>query len=255
MAADGQPPARNGPEPALVAAADVALGVASAVVAVARSGTARMATGGQWVVRLLPTPLVRPLQRRLDSQLASLARRGSRRRVLLADDVERAWKALVPVIVAAVLDELDLTAIVRERVDLDAVAKTLDVDAVAGRLDVNEVAERLDIDRVLDRVDPNTIVERVDFGPIIDRVDVDAVAARVDIDAIVARLDLIALADFVVDGIDLPGIIRESSGSMASEALSGVRLQSLEADEAVSRMIGRWLPRHRAPKDEPERQP
>jgi hypothetical protein len=32
---------------------------------------------------------------------------------------------------------------------------------------------------------------------------------------------------------------------MASEALSGVRLQSLQADEALSRAMGRWLPRRR----------
>jgi hypothetical protein len=219
MAAEGQPPAGGGQEPALVAAADVALGLASALVTAARAGTAVATTGGRRVARLLPAPVVRPLQRRIDGQLASLARRGGQTRAVLARDLERTWAALVPVVVAAVLDELDLTAIVRERVDLDAVAKTLDVDAVVAR------------------------------------VDVDAVVARVDVDAVVGRVDLIGLANFVVDGIDLPGIIRESSGSMASEALSGVRLQSLEADEALSRMVSRWLPRHRAPKDEPERQP
>jgi hypothetical protein len=159
----------------------------------------------------------------------------------------------VDLVVHRVLDQLDLTALVRERVDLDAVAEGIDVDAVAARLDVDQVVARVDIDRIIDRVDIGRIIDRVDIGRIIDRVDVNAVAAKVDLDAIIARLDLIGLADDVVDGIDLPGIIRESSGSMASEALSGVRLQSLQADEALTRAIGRLLPRRRGAQLPPAR--
>jgi hypothetical protein len=144
-----------------------------------------------------------------------------------------------------VLDQIDLTALVRERVDLNAVAEGIDVDAVAARLDVDRVVAGVDIDAIIGRVDIDAIIGRVDIDAIIGRVDIDAIAARVDLDAIIARLDLIGLANYVVDGIDLPGIVRESSGSMASEALSGVRLQSLQADEALSRAVGRFLPRAR----------
>jgi hypothetical protein len=140
---------------------------------------------------------------------------------------DRVVRALTALVIRRVLDQVDLTALVRERVDLNAVAEGIDVDAVAARLDVDRVVAGVDIDAI------------------IGRVDIDAIAARVDLDAIIARLDLIGLANYVVDGIDLPGIVRESSGSMASEALSGVRLQSLQADEALSRAVGRFLPRAR----------
>jgi hypothetical protein len=168
-----------------------------------------------------------------------------------AAQADRVTRTLVSLVIRKVLEQLDLTALVRERVDLDAVAEGIDVDAVASRLDVDKVVARVDIDRIIERVDIDRIIERVDIDRIIARVDVNAVAGQVDLDAIVGRLDLIGLANYVVDGIDLPGIVRESSGSMASEALSGVRLQSLQADEALSRAMGRWLPRRRGDQHPP----
>jgi hypothetical protein len=158
---------------------------------------------------------------------------------------DRVVRALTALVIRRVLDQIDLTALVRERVDLNAVAEGIDVDAVAARLDVDRVVAGVDIDAIIGRVDIDAIIGRVDIDAIIGRVDIDAIAARVDLDTIIARLDLIGLANYVVDGIDLPGIVRESSGSMASEALSGVRLQSLQADEALSRAVGRFLPRAR----------
>lgn len=72
----------------------------------------------------------------------------------------------------------------------------------------------------------------------------DAIIARLDIDAIVNRLDLAAIANNVIDEIDLPAIIRESSGSMASEAMLDVRMRGIEADEIVNRIVDRILRRH-----------
>jgi hypothetical protein len=92
----------------------------------------------------------------------------------------------------------------------------------------------------------DAIVSRVDLGPIVDRVDVDRVAERIDLDAVIARLDLAELARTVIEEIDLPEIIRESSGSMASETVRGVRIQGIEADAAVSRAVDRILLRRRA---------
>ena len=210
--------------------------------------------------------------RALGGPLATLARRGHEARSFVVAEADRVVNALVALAIRRVLDQLDLTALVRERVDLDAVAGDLDVDAVVAKADLDRVVARVDIDRIIDRVDIDRIIDRVDIDRIIDRVDIDgiidrvdidgiidrvdlerivdrldvnAVAAGVDLDAIVARLDLIGLADYVVDGIDLPGIVRESSGMMASETLSGVRLQSLQADEAVSRAMSRWIPGRR----------
>ena len=74
--------------------------------------------------------------------------------------------------IGAVLDRLDLTELVRERVDLDAL--------VAG-VDLNAAAARLDVAAVLDRLDLTTLVR--------ERVDLDALVAGVDLKRR-ARLDL-----------------------------------------------------------------
>ena len=215
-------------------------------------------------------------------------------------------KGLVPEVVDAVLDQLDLTELVLERVDLDRVAEHLDVDAVVervdleraigridldeivaridvgriidrvdldgvvdrvdieriiervdlraivdrlpldeivARIDVDEIVARVDLDRVLDRVDIERIVDRVDLNKIAERIDVDAVAARMDLDAVVARMDLVGIARYVIDELDLPEIIRGSTGTMATETVEGIRIQGMSADRLVSRLVDRALHR------------
>jgi hypothetical protein len=81
---------------------------------------------------------------------------------------------------------------------------------------------------------------------------VEEVVARIDLDAIIARIDLTALAEEVIEGIDLPEIIRESTGTVASEVVRGVRMQSIDADEAVARVVDRlFLRRRRRATDAP----
>jgi hypothetical protein len=112
--------------------------------------------------------------------------------------------------------------------------------AGADRRDVvaSELSRRLDIvvpavlDTVLDRLDLTSVVVR--------RVDLETVAA-----AVLAELDLVGLAEDIIDGVDLPEIIRESTGSMASETVSGARMQGISADEAVGRAVDRLLLRSR----------
>ena len=183
---------------------------------------------------------------------------------LSVDDVARRLD------IEAVLDRLDLTAIVLERVDLDALVKVVldrvDIDAVARRLDVEAVVERLDLTAivlervdldalvkvVLDRVDINGVARRVDVEAVLDRLDLTAVVLqRVDLDALVktvlARIDIadiVGLAEEVIDAVDLPEIIRESTGSMASDTVRGARMQGIVADEAVGRAVDRLLLRH-----------
>lgn len=125
---------------------------------------------------------------------------GSRGRALrvAALTAARRWQGLLPTLVDAALDRIDLTDLVVRRVDLDRVAR---------------------------------------------HIDVDAIVARVDVDAVADRVDLIGLAHYVAEGIDLPMIIRESTGSVASEGLRGVRMQSLQADEALAGMMDRALRR------------
>lgn len=104
-----------------------------------------------------------------------------------------------------------------------------------------EHAARVVIARVV-----QVIVESVDITALVrDNVDIDAIAERIDLDRIVNRLDLIDLADTVIDGVDLPRIIRESTTSMSTEAMNGARVQSMHADDVVATVVGRLLGRAR----------
>jgi hypothetical protein len=94
-------------------------------------------------------------------------------------------------------------------------------------------------------LDIDNIVSRVDIDNIVSRVDIDNIVAKVDIDAIIDRVDVVGIAEQVIEGIDLPELIRESTGSMSSEVVRDVRLQSVEADERVARIIDRLLRRRR----------
>jgi hypothetical protein len=155
-----------------------------------------------------------------------------------------------------IIDRIDVDAVIA-RANIQAVIDRVDVDAVVAKADLQKAIDRVDIDgvvagvdlqRIIDRIDIDGIVAGVDLEPIIDRVDVDAVVARADFDKVIAKLDLIELAEFVVEGIDLPGIIRSSTGSMASEGLREVRRQGIGADERVSHVVDRLLRRQeRAP--------
>ena len=94
-------------------------------------------------------------------------------------------------IVAAVLDELDLTAIVRDRLPAEAV------------------------------------------------------------ETVIARIDLVALADEVINGVDLPAIIRGSTNSVTAEVMTDVRTQGERADDAVSGFVDRVLGRRQGSHDRP----
>jgi hypothetical protein len=137
--------------------------------------------------------------------------------------------------VNSVIDGLDLTDIVLTRVDLDAVVRSViyrldepEIAALVAKVDVNAIAGSLDVDVVLDRMDLTAIV--------LNRVDLVKV-----VDAVLDQMDLIAVANEIIEGVDLPEIIRESTGSMASETVKGVRMQGIGADQAVDRVVGRLL--------------
>jgi len=218
--------------------------------------------------------------------VAGLARHGERRRDSLLREFSKVLDALVPLVVTAALDRLDLTELVRERVDLealvagvdvDAVVAGVDLDAVVARVDLDAAASRLDVKAVLDRLDLTELVrERVDLDAVVAGVDLDAVVAGVDlnaaaarldvkavldrldltelvrervdldglvagvnIEAIIRRIDLVGLAEEVIAEVDLPEIIRESTGSVASDTIRGVRMQGISGDEALSRAVHR----------------
>ncbi|WP_181763007.1 hypothetical protein [Rhodococcus spelaei] len=173
---------------------------------------------------------------RLDAAAAAAVSRGEETLQAATQFARTALRTAIREVVAAALVEVDLTKIVRDHVDLDLIAEGIDVDAVAERIDLGAIVRRLDLD---------ALVDTVDLGRQIDRVDIDAIAARIDIDAIIARIDLLGLADQIIDGVDLPQIIRDSTGSLSSEAVRGVRSQGMQADDAVAGFVGRLFGRDR----------
>lgn len=152
--------------------------------------------------------------------------------------------------VDAVVDRVAVDSVV-DRVDVGAVVRRVDVDSVVEAVDLDAVARRLDLDALLDRIDLTAVVlGRVDLAAVLDavldRIDLTSVVLeRVDLDALVqavlARVDLVGLAEEVIDAVDLPEIIRESTGSMASDTVRGARMQGIAADEAVGRAVDRLL--------------
>jgi hypothetical protein len=78
-----------------------------------------------------------------------------------------------------------------------------------------------------------------------DNVDVNAIVREVDIDAIIDRIDLVGLADVVIDGVDLPTIIRQSTTSVTAEVMTDVRTQGERADDLVTGIVDRMLGRTR----------
>lgn len=146
--------------------------------------------------------------------------------------------------VDAVAARLDVDAVV-SRVDVDGIVAKVDVDAVASRIDVGAVASRIDVDSVASRLDLGRVIARIDLDGVAKRLDVDAVVARVDLDAVLGRLDLPAIAMKVVTAIDLPEIVRESTGPAASEVVRGIRAEGAQADDVVARMVDRLLHRRK----------
>lgn len=180
-----------------------------------------------------------------DDRLTRLNERWRDEQSLVEDAAAAFVHELVPQIVDGVLGQIDITELVVERVDLDEVAAGIDIEKILARVDIDEIVDRVDLDRIIDRVDVDRVLARVDLNEVASRIDVDAVAARLDIDAVVDRIDIVAIARFVVDQIDLPEIIRDSSGTMATETVEGLRMQSMDADRLVSRVVDRMLRRKR----------
>jgi hypothetical protein len=144
--------------------------------------------------------------------------------------------------VDAVVARVDLDAIM-ERVDLDAIMERVDLDAVVARLDLDRIVDKVDVARVIDKVDLDSVVARVDLDSAVDRVDLDRAVDRVDIDRVLSRTDLAGLARYVVEVIDLPGLLRASTGSVTTEVVRSVRDQGADADRAVERVVDRLLRR------------
>jgi hypothetical protein len=240
-----------------------------------RAGHVVVRGAGPGVRLLLDPPLVPP-SRRPVRLVEALARRGRAERAAAFRRLDRLVAARVPALVDHVAVLVPLTELVRQHididalvasvdldaavarvdldaavarvdldaavagVDIDAIVRTVDLDAAVAGVDLDAIAARLDIEAVLDRIDlTDLVMKRVDLDAIVRSVDLDAAVAGVDLDAILARVDLEALANDVIAAIDLPEIIRESSGSLTSETVRNVRMHSIDADRAVDKVIER----------------
>jgi hypothetical protein len=246
------------------AAVNAAVGVAAAATNAAVSVTRLFARAAAPVGRLVMHPPLLNESLHPARVVEAFADRGQLARTSANGDLNRIIAAVVPPVVEEVLDSLDLTALVQERLDIDALVSTVDIAAVVDRMDIDAIVRQVDVDGMLRQVDIDAIVSKVDIDAIVrhvdidaiarqvdvdaivERIDVDAIVSRVDVDAIVRRLDLVALAEEVVNGIDLPEIIRESTGSMASDVVRDARMQSIDADVAIARVVDRIIRRRRA---------
>lgn len=107
-------------------------------------------------------------------------------------------------------------------------------DAIIGRIDLTHV--------VLTQVDLRAIVLRA-----LDELDLTAVVVdRVDFDTIINQIPIVDIADYVINEIDLPELIRESTGGVADNALNVARMQASDADAGIARIVDRVLLRSRS---------
>ena len=97
-----------------------------------------------------------------------------------------------------------------------------------GRVEAKAVLSHM-VAAVLDELDLTEIIR--------DKLQTEAV------DAVIARIDLIALADQVIDGVDLPAIIRASTTTVTADVMTDVRSQGERADDAVAGFVDRMLGR------------
>jgi hypothetical protein len=158
-------------------------------------------------------------------------------------DAERLLAVVVPAVVREILDAIDLNTVIRERIDLVGVAASVDVVELLDRIDVDSVVKQLDIDAIVQQIDLDAIARRIDVDAVVQRLDLDAVMERIDVDRVVARIDVVGLVEKVLAEIDLPEIIRESSGSIGAQVVRDARSQSYVADEFVSRVADRLFRR------------
>jgi len=246
LALDDRGP-RGGAGGSVTPVPDAVLGAASLVAhRLGHLGHVAVRVAGPGARLVLDPPFV-PFHRRPARVVDALAERGRRERQSTGRRLEGLVAALVPALVGRLAQLVPLTDLVRQSIDLDAVVADVDLDTAAGRIDLDALAARIDLDAIVRRIDVEAIVRQVDVTKVVmEQVDLDAVVGGVDLDAIIDRIDLEGLANEVIDAIDLPEIIRESSGTLASETVRNVRMQSIDADRAVERIVDRLRIRRNA---------
>ena len=81
---------------------------------------------------------------------------------------------------------------------------------------------------------------------VVSRLDLTSLVIRnVNLDDVIDEVDLVPVVEQVLAEIDLPAIIRDSTGSITSETVRGARMTGITVDEAISQAIQRRLFRRR----------
>lgn len=217
---------------------DLAVGATVAVAAPLVVAGRAVAPGALRAGRHLAYPPLVPRELAPGTLARDLAFRGRAVRILVQVELARRAKAAVPVVVDEVLDQVDVTQLVLNRVDLARVVVT-----VLDELNLTAVVtERVDLGHVV-----GTALDQLDLTEIVlDRVDLQRVVTHVldglDLTALVRdRVDLDALANEVIDDVDLPEIIRDSSSGVAADLVVEARTGAASADEVVARAVDRVL--------------
>lgn len=124
---------------------------------------------------------------------------------------------------------------------LDRIVPAL-ADAIVSRMDLTDI--------VLSNVDLRPIVikalDEIDLTEIVvDRVDVNRIVEQADIDSVIDRVPMLQIADYIIEEIDLPQIIRESTGGVALDAFTTTRVSAIRTDEILSKIVDAVLLRRR----------
>ena len=128
--------------------------------------------------------------------------------------IDGALDRLVPPLVDAIVSRVNITELVISRVDLRAV-----IEAALDQLDLTEI--------------------------VVQRVDVDRIVAQANVEDVIDRVPMIQIADYIIEEIDLPQIIRESTGGIAMDAFTSTRLSAARTDDFVSRLVDALLLRRK----------
>ena len=128
--------------------------------------------------------------------------------------IDGALDRLVPTLVEAIVSRVNITELVISRVDLRAV-----IEAALNQLDLTEI--------------------------VVQRVDIDRIVAQANVEDVIDRVPMIQIADYIIEEIDLPQIIRESTGGIAMDAFTSTRLSAARTDDFVSRLVDALLLRRK----------
>ncbi|MFM7616768.1 MAG: hypothetical protein ACKO72_04815 [Actinomycetes bacterium] len=117
--------------------------------------------------------------------------------------------------------------------------------AIVERLDLAGIVAAIPIDLIMEQIDVDAIVARVDVDALVRRVDVDAIVGRVDVNRIMERVDIAPMAAEVLDTVDIGQIVRESTGTVTGDIVDSARIQSMQLDTFVNRIVDAVLLRRR----------